>query len=546
MRPPLAEPTEEEIDMSIHVKAAPSQFPPPMTSMTPREHGDPCSLVIFGATGDLAKRKLFAAVYHLAKGRLLAHDFRLIGVDRVAMTDDEFRALVKKCVEASEEISGFDQATWEDFEHRLYYLQGDLTQTSAYTTLRERLHALESKLEARSANRLFYLSVPPFIFREIIDHLSSSGLAPRTESPKGKPWARIIIEKPFGHNLASALSLNQLVLSHFNEHQIYRIDHYLGKETVQNILVFRAANAIFEPIWNRNHISHVQITAAETVGVEARGNYYEHAGVVRDMFQNHLMQLLALTAMELPHQMKANLVRDEKVKAMRSIRPFTLGAFQETVRAQYAPGEIKGKPVPGYREEPGVAADSVTPTYAAIKLMIDNGRWRGVPFYLRSGKRMAKRVTEIAIQFHKPAYLIDGLTGLEPGTEVEPNVLVLRVQPDDGVTLRFSAKAPGAALALTPEIEVASVDMDFTYTEAFEQTLSPAYETLILDCMIGDATLFTRSDEVEAGWHITDPLLEYWAANPPAAGLPTYASGSWGPEEADILLERDGFAWRKP
>jgi glucose-6-phosphate 1-dehydrogenase len=264
------------------------------------------------------------------------------------------------------------------------------------------------------------------------------------------------------------------------------------------------------------------------------------------MFQNHLMQLLALTAMELPHQMKANLVRDEKVKAMRSIRPFTLGGFQECVRAQYAAGESKGKPVPGYREENGVAVDSTTPTYAAVKLMIDNGRWRGVPFYLRSGKRMAKRTTEIAIQFHKPPYLIDGLTGLEPGTEVEPNVLVLRVQPDDGVTLRFSAKAPGAALALTPEIEVASVDMDFTYTEAFEQTLSPAYETLILDCMIGDATLFTRSDEVEAGWHITDPLLEYWASNPPVDGMTSYPAGSWGPEEADALLQRDGFAWRKP
>lgn len=531
--------------MSIQVKAVPSQFPPPLTSMTPREHGDPCSVIIFGATGDLAKRKLFAAIYHLAKGKLLASNFRLVGVDRTPLSDGDFRELVKKSVLESEEISGFDASIWEEFEHRLYYVQGDLTQTSAYSALGERLRSLEENLEARLANRLFYLSVPPFIFREIIEHLASSGLAPCTEDSKARPWSRIIIEKPFGHDLASALSLNRLVLSHFNEHQIYRIDHYLGKETVQNILVFRAANAIFEPIWNRNHISHVQITTAETVGVEARGNYYEHAGVVRDMFQNHLMQLLALTAMELPYQVKANQIRDEKVKAMRAIRPFTVSAFQECVRAQYAAGENKGKPVPGYREENGVAPDSNTPTYAALKLMIDNGRWRDIPFYLRSGKRMAKRATEIAIHFRRPAYFIDGLTGLEPGSEVEPNVLVLRVQPDDGVTLRFSAKAPGAALALTPEIEVASVDMDFTYSEAFEQTLSPAYETLILDCMIGDATLFTRSDEVEAGWHITDPLLEYWAANPPPK-MVTYAAGSWGPREADLLLERDGFAWRKP
>jgi len=531
--------------MSIQVKATPSQFPPPVTVTTPREHGDPCSLVLFGATGDLAKRKLFAAVFDMAQGRLLAQDFHLLGVDRLKLTDEEFRDMVLQSIKASDEIHGFDEGVWETLRPRIFYAQGDLTTADAYATIKERLAALESKSATRHANRLFYLSVPPFIFEPIVQNLSASGLAPKEDDPKARPWARVIIEKPFGHDLASALALNHLVLGAFAEHQVYRIDHYLGKETVQNILVFRAANAIFEPLWNRAHISHVQITAAETVGVEARGNYYDKAGVVRDMFQNHLLQLLALTAMELPYAMKANQVRDEKVKVLRAIRPFSFGDLESSVRAQYAEGTFKGQPAPGYRQEHSVNPESHTPTYAALKFMIDNGRWRGVPFYLRSGKRLAKRATEISIHFHVPPYLIDGLAGLEPGTQVEPNVLTLRIQPNDGVTLRFEAKVPGASMALTPEIEVAPVDMDFTYTEAFGQSLSPAYETLLLDCMIGDATLFTRSDEVEAGWRITDPLLEYWAAHPPQAPT-TYAAGTWGPREADELLERDGFAWRKP
>jgi glucose-6-phosphate 1-dehydrogenase len=344
-----------------------------------------------------------------------------------------------------------------------------------------------------------------------------------------------VVEKPFGHSLETACDLNALVLSLFAEHQVYRIDHYLGKETVQNVLVLRFANSIFEPLWNRSHISHVQITAAEEVGVEARGKYYEEAGVVRDMFQNHLMQLLALTAMEPPPSMTADAVRDEKVKVLKSVRWFTPETIPDLwVRAQYGPGEIKGKAVRGYREEPNVAPDSQTPTYAAARFHIDNWRWQGVPFFLRSGKRLAKRVSEIAVQFHSPPHLMFGGEAKEHD-ELQPNTLVMRVQPNEGVSLNFEVKVPGAAVAMTQHVEVAPVDMDFSYSEAFGETAAPAYETLLLDVMIGEATLFTRSDEVEAAWKIIDPVLNYWAANP-ANPMPPYPAGSWGPKEADELI----------
>jgi glucose-6-phosphate 1-dehydrogenase len=528
----------------LSVRAQPSQMPP-AEAKSERQHGDPCTLVLFGATGDLAKRKLMACIYDLAQGKLIADDFRLLGSDREPMDDAAFRALVKKSVEQSDEVKGFSEEIWKELEPKIFYVHGDLTQDAAYRNLREKLDVIEKDTPADRRNRLFYLSVPPFVFDPIVQHLSASGIAPKTQDGSVRPWTRVIIEKPFGHSLDTGLALNQLVLGAFREHQVFRIDHYLGKETVQNILVFRAANAIFEPLWNRQHISHVQITAAETVGVEQRGRYYEHAGVVRDMFQNHLLQLVALTAMELPTGMSASLVRDEKVKVLRSVRPLALDPAACSVRAQYDDGSIKGKDVPGYRKEPNVEPNSVTPTYAAIKFMVDNGRWRGVPFYVRSGKRLARRATEISVHFKVPPYLMDGLVGLTPGTPVAPNVLAMRVQPNDGITLRFEAKVPGAALQLTPEIEVASVDMDFNYAEAFHTEAAPAYETLLLDCMLGDATLFTRSDEVEIGWRITDPLLEHWERHPPAK-MPSYAAGSWGPGEADELLHRDGFRWREP
>ncbi len=508
----------------------------------PRIHGDPCTVVLLGATGDLTRKKLIGALYDLLRKDLLDEDFQILGVDREPMSDDAYHELMRAAIQSSDEIKGYDEALFAKLAARTRYAGGDLTAAGSYAGIAAKLAEMEA---GRGGNRLFYLAVPPVIFNPIVTLLAQSGLAERTPDERARPWRRLIIEKPFGHDLDSARTLNQLVLGLFGEHQVYRIDHYLGKETVQNLLVFRSANAIFEPLWNQHYIANVQITCAETVGIESRGRYYESAGVVRDMFQNHLLQLLALTAMELPCTFAADDVRNEKVKVLKAVRPILAERPPFAVRAQYAPGTVGGKPAPGYKEESYVAPDSLTPTYAAIRFLIDNGRWRGVPFYLRSGKRLARRVSEIAIQFKIPPYLIKGLSGPTPKDPVEPNKLVLRVQPDDGMTLRFEAKIPGAAMALTPEIEVSSVDMNFDYADAFGAETHPAYETLLLDCMIGDATLFTRSDEVEAGWRITDPLLDDWEKNDRPAELPTYPAGSPGPAEADDLLARDGFVWRR-
>jgi glucose-6-phosphate 1-dehydrogenase len=502
---------------------------------TGRINGDPCTFILLGATGDLARRKLLGALVDLVRKRLVLDGpggLAVLAVDRDPMTDDAYREMVRTSLARSDEVKNLDPELVERVLARTWYVGADLTSPAGYATIAARLAGLADL----PPNRLFYLAVPPFVFTPIVENLAASGLAPRTV-PGDRPWVRVIVEKPFGDSLETARKLNQLMLGHFGENQIFRIDHYLGKETVQNILVFRAANAIFEPVWNRSHIAQVQITCAETVGIESRGKYYESAGVIRDMFENHLLQLLALTAMELPVGMRANEVRDEKVKVLRSVRPLVdgEGRVSGAVRAQYE----------GYLDEKNVAGDSLTPTFAALRVFIDNGRWRGVPFYLRSGKRMAKRVSEIAVEMRVPPYLMRGLCGATPADPVEPNVIVLRVQPDDGVTVRFAAKIPGASMQLTPEIEVVSVDMTFDYADAFGTEVHPAYETLILDCMIGDATLFTRTDEVEVGWGITDPLLAAWERDRPAR-LPRYRTGSWGPKEADALLASDGFVWRRP
>ena len=525
--------------------------------MSPRQHAtygekapdvakaEHCTMVIFGATGDLTKRKLFPALYQLAAEHLLGPSFAVLAVGRESSLDDaSFRERMRAALGESDEVKRVDEEVWKAFAQRIFFVGGDATDAAAYEGIKKKLDEIESACAPGERNRFFYLAVPPSVFEPIVRLLSSSGLVPRIDDPGQRPWARVVVEKPFGRSLATAHALNQLVLSLFAEHQVYRIDHFLGKETVQNVLVLRFANSIFEPLWNRRWVSHVEITAAETVGVEARGKYYEEAGVVRDMFQNHLLQLLALTAMEPPAAMTADAVRDEKVKVLRSIRWFTPETIpKNAVRAQYAMGKLKDLDVPGYRDEPDVNKESQTPTYAAVRFHVDNWRWKGVPFYVRSGKRLPKRVSEIAVHFQAPPHLMFGGPGA--GDDLEPNVLVMRVQPNEGVSLNFEVKVPGAAVALTQHVEVAPVDMDFVYAEAFGETAAPAYETLLLDVMIGEMTLFTRSDEVEAAWQLIDPLLSYWESHPPAS-MPTYAAGSWGPREADDLLAREGAKWREP
>ena len=514
----------------------------PPVSMGPLAKGEPCTLVIFGGLGDLARRKLFPAIYQLALKDLLSHDFRIVAVGIEKQDDAGYRTAIRDALSKADDVKGFDLAVWNKLQDRVFWVSGNLSEPQVYTDIETRLQTIEKGLEPAKQNRLLYLAVPPFLFGPICEHASEAGVLPRVTDPKARPWRRVIVEKPFGTSLATAQELSRAVLSAVAEPQIYRIDHYVGKETVQNILVFRSANAIFEALWSREYISHVQITAAETVGLEGRSKYYESAGVVRDMFQNHLLQMLALTAMEPPDLPTADAIRDEKVKVLRAVRPLVLGGKTTAIRAQYTEGNIAGVAVPGYRQEPDVAPTSMSPTFAAVKFEIDNDRWRGVPFYLRSGKRMAKRHSEVALYFRpakRPMYEAC------PGEGPRPNVLILRIQPDDGIAIGFDVKIPGAALALTPGIEVAPVHMDFAYANVFGGEVHPAYETLLLDCMIGDATLFTRSDEVEAAWTITDPLLHLWEGTKDLP-ISSYAAGSWGPAESDALVARDGYTWRTP
>jgi glucose-6-phosphate 1-dehydrogenase len=488
---------------------------------------EPCAIVMFGASGDLARRKLLPALYDLALHRCLAPRFRLVGFARTEMSDDEFRHTAREFLPKGDK-PGADAGTQDEFLKQLQYFSGKYDDAEAYRRLTERLGELDREGDL-GGNRLYYLATPPDVYPKVIEQLAKAGLA-RPKS--GKSWTRVIIEKPFGHDQASARELNEKVLDVFAESQVYRIDHYLGKETVQNLLVFRFGNGIFEPLWSRNYIDSVQITAAESLGVERRAAFYESAGALRDMIQSHVLQLTSLIAMEAPAAFDATSVRNEKIKVLQSIRPFTRDTiWKSVVRGQYGPGTIDGEPVPGYRQEPGVKPDSATETFVALKLHVDNWRWSGVPFYLRTGKRLRRGSTEVAIQFRQAPHMVFR------GENVESNSLILNIQPDEGISLSFGAKAPGA------QMQIREVTMDFEYREAFGGVTREAYATLINDCIRGDATLFDRADSVEAAWALVDPILEAWrgASAPP---FPNYPAGSDGPRAADDLTASDGRHWR--
>jgi glucose-6-phosphate 1-dehydrogenase len=493
----------------------------------------PCALVIFGASGDLTKRKLVPAVYNLALSRLLSGGFAVVGVARRPMPDfaDQMKANVGKFSRRKP----VDETTWTELAKGISYVQGDFEQDpTTFDRLKAELERLDRE-RGTQGNRVFYMSVGPKDMTAIVRGLREHGLVVPPSPDPTAPYQHVVVEKPFGTDLESARALNRELLTHLDERQIYRIDHYLGKETVQNLMVLRFGNTIFEPLWSRQHVDHVQITVAEDIGIEGRGSFYEKIGITRDIVQNHALQILSLVAMEPPSSWDANAVRDEKVKVLHTLRPIRGSeVLTSTVRAQYAAGTVRGDKVAGYRSEPDVSPESVTETYAAMRLSLDSWRWGGVPFYLRAGKRLAKRLTEVVLHF-KP--LPHGLFRGMPGATEEPNSLVMRIQPDEGISLRFATKVPGQGVA------VRDVAMDFRYGTEFGSSTPEAYERLILDAMRGDATLFTRADEVEAQWGFIDPILDAWRADP--ASLAFYEAGSWGPREADALLA-PGDTWRRP
>jgi glucose-6-phosphate 1-dehydrogenase len=499
---------------------------------TANRQAPPATLVIFGGGGDLTKRLVVPALYNLVRAGRLADGFSIVGVGRGDIDTESWRHNLRQMMQSLAadgggefQADGLDEETWDWLARRMTFLAGDFTQPEIYGRLKTWL--AERSAKQGNGNVLFYLAVADKFFEPIIEHLGRADLTRQTNGA----WRRVIIEKPFGHDLPSARALNAQILKILDEEQIYRIDHFLGKETVQNILVLRFANGIFEPLWNRDHVCHVEITAAETVGVETRGKFYDGTGALRDMVPNHLFQLLAMIAMEPPVSFNANDVRAKKTELFSAIHPISP---DDAVRGQYGAGTVLGKPVRGYREEPNVAPDSTAETYVALKLGIDNWRWAGVPFYLRTGKYLAARATEIAIHFQQAPYVLFRETAVG---RLPRNILTLRIQPDEGLSVSFSAKRPGQ------DIQIEGVAMDFSYRDYFEPLRTVGYETLIYDCLIGDAMLFQRADTVEAAWCAVQPVLDAWAARPPS-DFPNYAAGSVGPEAADRLLARNGYGWQ--
>ena len=492
----------------------------------------PCAIVIFGANGDLTKRKLLPALYRLAYERRIPQNFAMVGNSRTPMSDQDFRQKMKESVQKFIENSPFDESVWESFEQTLYYVSGDLKDAKCYQDIQKKLAEAEQQNQT-GGNVLFYLSTQPSYYTIVIEQLGKQGMN------RGKGWRRIVIEKPFGHDLASAHKLNQQTHEVFPEEDVYRIDHYLGKETVQNILAFRFGNGIFEPLWNRRYVNNVQITAAESIGVEGRGAYYQEAGALRDMIQNHLLQVMATVTMEPPTIFDATNVRDERAKLLRAIRvmkPEQVPLY--AVAGQYGPAKIGGQQVPGFRQEEGVDPESQTDTYAAATFFVDNWRWAEVPFYIRSGKRLPKRVTDIAIQFNAPPLaMFQQETRMGPRAP-RPNLLVLRIQPEEGISLRFLSKSPGSGMRVRP------VSMDFNYGSSFGERSPSAYETLLVDVMTGDPTLYTRQDMVEASWKVVQPILDVWQNQ--KFSFPNYDAGTWGPKESDEMLARQGHVWRTP
>jgi glucose-6-phosphate 1-dehydrogenase len=490
---------------------------------------EPAAMVIFGASGDLTARKLIPALYDLAAQRRLPMEFAVVGISRTEMSHEDFRERLRSALE--EHRSGqVSDDVWESFSKGIFYLPGDSKKPETYDDLKEFLKQLDEE-RGIEGNRIYYLSSSPSLFSTIVERLGEA----RMNKGENGGYARLVVEKPFGRDLESARKLNEEIRRYFEERQIYRIDHYLGKDTVQNILALRFANGIFEPIWNQHYVDHVQITVAEDIGVGTRGAFYEEAGALRDIVQNHVMQVLCLTGMEPPVTFDADSVREEKVKVLKAIRPIPEDEVDEyAVRGQYARGWVFGEEVPGYREEKNVAPDSTTETYVALKLFVDNWRWAGAPFYIRAGKRMPKKATEIAIQFRPTPHTMFA-RGETRG--LEPNVLVIRIQPEEGISLKIGAKVPGSGF------EVSSVNMDLLYGTAFLEEAPDAYQRLLLDLMLGDPTLFIRADEAEGAWAILDPVMRAWSES---KEIPTYPAGTWGPEEADELLRRDGSEWRRP